>query len=167
MIKHYIKIATRNLAKQKGLALINILGLSIGLACFTLFLLYAVNEFNFDRFHAKAENIYRVYRYEAPMSEEDESYDSYMPMPLGPALKADLADVEDYVRVEEGYSDYFIKANDQVSRMPMAFADPQIFSVFSFELESGDRAPALKDPRSVVLTSSTAKKLFGKTNPIG
>lgn len=167
MIKHYIKIATRNLAKQKGLAIINILGLSIGLACFTLFLLYAVNEFNFDRFHAKADNIYRVYRYVAPLSEESESYDSYMPMPLGPALKADLPDVEDYVRVQEGYSDYFIKANEQVSRMPMVFADPQIFNVFSFELESGNRATVLKDPRSVVLTSSTAKKLFGKTNPIG
>lgn len=167
MVRHYIKIALRNLAKQKGLALINILGLSIGLACFTLFLLYAVNEFSFDRFHAKAENIYRVYRYVAPISEEEESYDSYMPMPLGPALKTDMADVEDYVRVQEGYSDYFIKANDQVSRMPMVFADPQIFSVFSFELASGNRATALKDPRSLVLTSSTAKKLFGKTNPIG
>jgi putative ABC transport system permease protein len=167
MIKHYIKIALRNLAKQKGLALINILGLSIGLACFTLFLLYAVNEFSFDRFHAKADHIYRAYRYVAPLSEEKESWDSYMPMPLGPALKTDLADVEDYVRVQEGYSDYFIKANGQVSRMPMVFADPQLFSVFSFELESGDRATALKDPRSVVLTSSTAKKLFGNTNPIG
>ena len=63
MIGHYIKIAWRNLIRQKALALINILGLSIGLACFCLFLLYAVNEFGFDRFHANASRIYRVYNW--------------------------------------------------------------------------------------------------------
>ena len=59
MIKHYLKIAFRNLVKQKGLAFINIAGLSIGLACFSLFLLYAINEFSFDRFHKNAKNIHR------------------------------------------------------------------------------------------------------------
>ena len=61
MVKHYFKIALRNLGRQKILSFINVLGLSIGLACFALFLLYAVNEFNFDRFHKNADNIYRVY----------------------------------------------------------------------------------------------------------
>ncbi len=61
MIKHYLKIAWRNLQRQKILTLINISGLSIGLACFSLFLLYSVNEFSFDRFHVNAKNIYRVY----------------------------------------------------------------------------------------------------------
>src|SRR5215211_1518841 len=91
MLRNYLKIAWRNLAKQKGLALINILGLSIGLACFTLFLLYAVNELNFDRFHANNKNIYRVYRWTAPMGDEHESMDAYLPMPLGPAMKQDFA----------------------------------------------------------------------------
>jgi putative ABC transport system permease protein len=61
MIKHYFKIALRNLGRQKILSFINISGLSIGLACFSLFLLYAVNEFSFDRFHKNADNVYRVY----------------------------------------------------------------------------------------------------------
>ena len=61
MIKHYFKVAIRNLARRKVLALINVLGLSIGLACFTLFLLYAVHEFSYDRVHKNANNIYRVY----------------------------------------------------------------------------------------------------------
>lgn len=167
MLRNYLKIAWRNLVKQKGLALINILGLSIGLACFTLFLLYAVNEFSFDRFHAKADNIYRVYRWIAPMGEEKESMDAYMPMPLGPALKQDLPDVEDYVRMQDAWSEDFIKVNDEVSRMGVAFADPQFFKVFSFPLISGNPATALKDPRSLVLTQQSAKKLFGNEDPIG
>ena|SRR5438552_12514539 len=61
MTIHYIKIALRNLATQKTLAFINVAGLSIGLACFSLFLLYSVNELSFDRFHKNADNIYRVW----------------------------------------------------------------------------------------------------------
>ena len=63
MVIHYIRVALRNLERQKALAFINILGLSIGLACFTLFLLYAVNEFSYDRFHTNASNIYKVYNW--------------------------------------------------------------------------------------------------------
>jgi putative ABC transport system permease protein len=63
MIKHYFNIAVRNLFRQKILAFINVFGLSAGLACFTLFLLYAVNEFTFDRFHKNAKDIYRVYEW--------------------------------------------------------------------------------------------------------
>src|SRR6267378_7565952 len=98
MLKHYFKIALRNLARQKVLAFINILGLSLGLACFILFLLYAVNEFSFDRFHKNEASIYRVYRWTEAMQGEDASGDIYLPMPLGPALKQDLPDIENYVR---------------------------------------------------------------------
>lgn len=167
MLRNYLKIAWRNLAKQKGLTLINILGLSIGLACFTLFLLYAVNEFSFDKFHAKTDNIYRVYRWVAPMGEDPESQDAFLPMPLGPAMKQDLPDVEDYVRMQDAWSEDFIKVNNEVSRMGVAFADPQFFKVFSFPLVSGNPATALKDLRSLVLTQQSAKKLFGNENPIG
>jgi putative ABC transport system permease protein len=167
MLRNYLKIAWRNLAKQKGLALINIFGLSIGLACFTLFLLYAVNEFSFDRFHAKGKNIYRVYRWMAAMGEEKENMHAFTPMPLGNAMKQDLPDVEEYVRFQDAWDEEFIKVNDEVSRMGISFADPQFFKVFSFPLISGNPATALKDPRSLVLTQESAKKLFGNDNPIG
>ena len=68
------------------LSLINILGLSVGLACFSLFLLYSVNEFNFDRFHKNADNVYRVYRWSDAMEGREAGGDVYMPSPLGPAL---------------------------------------------------------------------------------
>ena len=95
MFKHYFKVALRNLAKQKGLTLINIAGLSIGLACFSLFLLYAINEFSFDRFHKNANNIFRVYRWTEAWHGESENGSPYMPMPLGPAMKQEFPDVKE------------------------------------------------------------------------
>src|SRR6266404_8684690 len=103
MIKHYFKIALRNFAKQKGLAFINVFGLSVGLACFTLFLLFAVNEFSFDRFHKNAKNIYRVYLNVAPMRGEEAHASSYLPIPLSPAMKQDFPEVENYVRYKDSW----------------------------------------------------------------
>src|SRR4026209_2613072 len=111
MIKHYFKIALRNLGRQKVLSFINISGLSIGLACFALFLLYSVNEFSFDRFHKNADNIYRVYRWTEAMNGEDPEGDTYTPSPLGPAMKADLPDVKEYVHLRESWGESFIKVD--------------------------------------------------------
>src|ERR1017187_9004493 len=98
MLKHYFRIATRNLAKQKVLTFINISGLSIGLACFSLFLLYAVHEFSYDRSHVHAAQIYRVNEWYT-MEGRPPGGESSLPTPLGPAMKQDLPDVEDYVRI--------------------------------------------------------------------
>jgi len=167
MLKHYFKTAIRNLAKQKVLAGINILGLSIGLACFILFLLYAVNEFTFDRFHKNASNIYRVYRWSQEMMGEPARGDTYMPMPLGPAMKDELPDVEDYVRMQDSWDEKFIKADDKITRSRISFADPQILKMFSFRFKSGDPSTALSDPHNIILTEKTVKKLFGNKDPIG
>jgi putative ABC transport system permease protein len=114
MLKHYFTIATRNLGKQKILTAINIFSLSIGIACFSLILLYAVNEFKFDRFHANAENIYRVYRWSLPMASEEPSGDVYLPMPLGPAFKDELPGVKNFVRMEEGWKEHLIKSEGKI-----------------------------------------------------
>ena len=163
MIRHYLKIAFRNLARQKWLTAINIAGLSIGLACFTLFMLYAVNEFNFDRFHANKENIYRVYR----LSESTQEAKVYHPMPLGPAMKQDIPDVENYVRIQEAQNETYVKVNNAVTHIRLSFADQQIFSVFSFKLVAGDTKAALNGLHDIVLTKKTAKKIFGHVNVIG
>jgi putative ABC transport system permease protein len=167
MLIHYFKIALRNLAKQKGLTFINIAGLSIGLACFSLFLLFAINEFNFDRFHKNGDNIFRVYRSIQAWRGEEASASSYMPMPLGPAMKQDLPGVENYVRINEAGQESFVRADDKVSRVKVSFADPQIFTVFSFPFFSGNAGNALNDPHHAVLTKEKALQLFGTTDVIG
>lgn len=167
MIKHYFKIAIRNLGRQKILSFINISGLSIGLACFSLFLLYSVNEFNFDRFHADANNIYRVYRWTDAMDGREAGGDVYMPSPLGPALKTDLPEVKNFVRMQEGWGESFIKADGRVLRGEVSYADPALFSVFTFPLKYGTPHGALKELQSLVVTRSKAKELFGLENVVG
>jgi len=167
MLHNYIKIALRDLLKQKGLSLINILGLSIGLACFVLFLLYALNEFTYDRFHADSDRLYRVHRWTEAMRGDGSEGDPYLPIPLGPALKADLPDVENFTRLRSAWGRDFVRVNGTVSRQGISFADPQFFDVLTFPLKYGSRATALKDLNSVVLTEKTALKLFGESNPVG
>ena len=167
MLKNYFKIAIRNLAKQKVLAFINIFGLSVGIACFTLFMLYAVNEFNYDNFHKNGANIYRVYLWQEAKGDEHAHGMTYQPMPLAPAMKQDLPGVTDYVRIREDWGESFIKADNKVSRGKISFADPSFFSVFSFKLKSGSAPAALQDLHSIVLTESSAENLFGKANPVG
>jgi len=167
MIKQYFKIAIRNLVKQKGLALINVLGLSIGIACFSLFLLYAVNELNFDRFHEKGDQIYRVYRATEAMGDEKAEADVYLPMPLGPALVQDIPDVASFVRMSEGWRPDFVKVDGKIGRLEVSFADPNFFQFFSFELTKGNAATALKELRNIVLTEESARQLFGNKDAMG
>src|SRR6185503_13849251 len=167
MIKHYFKIALRNLGRQKALSFINIIGLSLGLACFSLFLLYAFNEFSFDRFHKNAGSIYRVYRWTEAMTGQEASGDVYMPSPLGPAMKTDLPDVADYVRLRDGWGESFIKVDGAVRRMNMSYADPSLFTIFSFPLKYGTAQGALKDLQNLVITKTRAKELFGTDNVVG
>jgi putative ABC transport system permease protein len=164
MIRHYLKIAWRNLQRQKVLTLINISGLSIGLACFSLFLLYAVNEFSYDRFHAKAENIYRVYDWWDYTERQGSEPSSAMP--LGPAMKQDFPDVEDFVRIGAG-GNKMVRIGNNVQQINMTFADPQIFSVFTFPLISGNIKSALETEKSIVLTKEKAEQLFGTANAVG
>lgn len=167
MIKHYFKIALRNLGRQKILSFINVSGLSIGLACFSLFLLYAVNEFSFDRFHKDVKNIYRVYRWTEAMNGQEAGGDVYLPSPLGPAMKTDLPDVRNYVRLQEGWGKSFVKVDGKVLRDEVAYADPSIFSVFTFPLKYGTVHGALKELHNIVLTRAKAKELFGLENVVG
>jgi len=167
MLKHYFKIAVRNLGRQKILSFINVSGLSIGLACFSLFLLYAVNEFSFDRFNSNANNIYRVYRWTDAMEGREPEGDVYMPSPLGQAMKTDLPDVVNYVRLRDGWGESFIKVDGTVRRMNMSYADPSLFTIFSFPLKYGTAQGALKELQNLVITRSKAKELFGTDNVVG
>lgn len=164
MISNYFKLAYRNIFKQKLLSLINILGLSLGLACFCLFLLYAVNELTHDRFHAQSEDIFRVYRWSMPNAGEAGEGDVYMPMPLGPAIKQDIPDIQRYVRMVDFGDQNFVRSGDHVFEIPVVFADPDFFHVFSFNLSSG---LPIKGLNEIVLSKPTADKLFGRINPVG
>ncbi len=166
MFRNYLKIALRTLAKQKALSFINIFGLSVGIACFSLLMLYAINEFSFDGFHKNANNTYLVLEGNGKPNPKAIGGFIYTPMPLGPAMKQELPGVENYVRYIQPY-ETFIKINNERGRENIAYADPSFFNVFSFKFKYGNAKAAINDLHSIVLTEETAQRLFGRTNAIG
>src|SRR5882762_3769500 len=120
MLRHYIRLAVRHLAKQKLLTVINVVGLSLGLACCILFMLYAVNELNYDRWHAHADRLYRVN--EVFMRDDVEQGMGGLYVPLGPAMKKEFPDVENFVRIASGNRE-IIRVNNQLTPLSLTFAD--------------------------------------------
>ena len=166
MIKSYIRIAWRNLLRQKTLAFINVFGLSVGITFFILLVLYSVNELSFDRFHENSKNIYCVYHYSKD-SNGNPQYTSVTAMPLGPTIKKDLPDVVNYVRLKQMPDEAAIRTNTEIHDVKISFADPQFFSVFTFPLKYGTTSATLRGLNSLVITSSKAKKIFGTDNVVG
>src|SRR5204863_1708276 len=134
----------------------------------SLFLLFAVNEFSYDRFHKNAGNIFQVYEWNDAFDERAVGGSPYLPMPVGEAMKQAYPDVEDYVRIRATGRPNFIQlAENDVRRGQITYADPHFFSVFSFPLRYGNPLTALQNMNSLVVAASKAKELFGNDNAIG
>jgi putative ABC transport system permease protein len=162
MIKNYLKIAVRNLVRQKMYSLINITGLSIGIACFLLISLWVFDELSYDRFHDNKDRIYRV----NTMS-KDMGLITSSSWRLGPAMIEVYPEIEAFTRLwpwERSLVKYQEKSFDE-SRFFLA--DPDFFRMFSFHFVHGSANSALEDKHSVVMTSETAKRYFGDQNPLG
>jgi putative ABC transport system permease protein len=166
MLKHYVQIAIRSLMRQKRLAFINVFGLSVGLACFTLILLFVINELSFDRFHKNSAQLYRVYMERDAFRDQNSMRATFHPMPLGPAMKQDLPDIQAFTRIKGGYDD-FVRVNNKAQRTKLSFADPAFLQMFSFKLLSGDPKKALANPNNIILTKKNAERLFGSIDVVG
>ncbi len=166
MLKNYIKIAFRNLRKQKLYSLINILGLSVGLAFCVLVLVFINDELTYDRFHDNNDRIYRLYR-QPMVADGPIDKDLYMPIPTGPAMKADFPQVEEFVRLTPFGSNVIRHEGQLFEQGGFAFSDPSVFEVFSFPLLFGDAGTALDNPDAVVLSKEAAVKYFGSVNAVG
>ncbi len=165
MFKNYLKIAWRNLKKNKGYSVINIGGLAIGLACFLLIAMFIQNELSYDTYHEKADRIYRVVHHSSAANLEDRWV--WGNAPVGPALKSDFSEVVEKVQFS-GRSDVLLKYNERSFQESNCFyIDPTVFDIFSWPLISGNPETALEAPYSIVLTESMAKKYFGDEDPMG
>ena len=159
MIKNYLKIALRNFWKYKFFSLINLVGLSIGIASSILVFLFIRDEFRTDRCHRNAENIYQVVMHERNLASGEVDITEPQPYPLGPSLQEDLPEVLSFVRFRE--SEHYIKTTEQAQKQRIVFADSTLFQVFNFPLEQGNPKLALKDASSVALSHTKARQLFG------
>ena len=158
MFRHYLTIAVRNLVKYKSYALNNILGLTIGFACSISILLYVQNELSYDRYHENADRIYRIV----------EGNDVKTPPLLGPTLEIEFPEIEHFVRIQGTAGIWLMAYEDKVFyETRVAWTDGTLFNIFSFPLLRGNPDTALKDPYSVVISQSTARKVFGDEDPMG
>ena len=165
MIRNYIKTAYRTLVKNKGFTVLNILGLSLGLASCLLIIFYVVDELSYDRYNTKADRIYRVNE-DLKLGENNVLYAVCMP-PLAQTLKAEFPYVENTVRLKNAGSRHVKKGTTNILEDHITYADPSLFAVFTLPMVSGSPATALAEPNSVVLTETTAKKYFNNINVVG
>lgn len=164
MFSNYFKIAFRNLWRSKVFSLINIVGLSIGLACCMLIFLYAKDELSFDRFHNNANRIYRLTAdTKTPAGNTIKSSATGM-MP-GPNFTMQVPEVESFVRV--GKEIFTTRQGSNIFDQEVLYADNNFFSFFTFSMLEGNPATALKEAHSVVLSKETAEKYFGKQKALG
>jgi len=164
MIKNLFLVAIRNFRRDKWYSLLNILGLTIGIA-FSLFLLFYIkDELSYDRYNEKASRIYRI---NANIKEADKDTMRWAvtPFPMGPALSKDYPEVEEAVRFVSNGKTLYKNGEIRLYEDKVFFADSNLFRVFTYKFIEGNPQTALVAPNSMVLTQSVAEKFFGKTKP--
>lgn len=164
MIKNYFITAFRNLLRNRSYSFINIVGLSIGLACAMLIILYVKDEISYDRFHKNVKQIYRVDR-KLTRDNGDIDYSGYTGIFPGPRFTAGIPEIQGFVRFRNGQKD--LKRGTDIQLQEVFYADSNFFSVFSFPLLRGNPKTALLQPNSVVISEEMAKKQFGTTDILG
>ncbi len=166
MFKNYFKTAWRNLLKNKFYSIINIAGLTAGLAIGILILLWVQDELSFDTFHRKAKNIYRVNAHIGTGSSK-QGWETTQG-PVATYAKKEVPGVKNAVRVLQNYNyTVFTYQNKTLKETRAAYTDPSLFQMFDFKLLQGNLKHPFPNNQSVIITKSTAKKYFGEANPIG
>jgi putative ABC transport system permease protein len=170
MFKNYLKIALRNMKKNKGYSFINITGLAVGMACCILIFCWINDELSYDQFHNNIDRLYRVIRSERTPDGSINQYAS-TPSPVGPSLKESYPEITEFSRLytfSRQRGRVLLKyKNNQFYEDRFYCADPSFFSIFTFPFIQGNPQSALTNPNSVVITQDMAKKYFGNENPVG
>lgn len=165
MFKSYFKIALRNLLRQKGYSLINITGLTVGLVVSLFILMYVRDELSYDGFHVYGDRLYRIL--------EDQHYadgnvftTSATPGPLAAVLKTEIPEIENAARLMWDQMRLF-QYGDKSFKENGRYMDGEMFQMFSFPLVEGDRGNVLREPHSLVISESLARKYFGSESALG
>ncbi|MEP1095681.1 MAG: ABC transporter permease [Cyclobacteriaceae bacterium] len=160
MLKSYFLSAIRGLIKNKVFLVINVVGFSLGICCAILIFAYVTDEVGFDSYHPDGDRVYRV-ALNRHFPDRENSY-STTPPPLGPTLKAEFPEVENYTRIFKPTGQTRVKLGDKVYYEDrFASADSTFFDLFGVKMLEGNADESLKAPNSVVITASTNAKYFG------
>jgi len=165
MIKNYLKIAWRNIWKNKVFSAINIIGLSVGMAACIVIMLFVSYEKSFDDFHTK--NIYRLNEVQTVGSQGTTQKVALSMFPMGATLKQEFPEIKNFTRIHWGEKYQLTLEKKKIFLPQIFFVDSTFLKMFDFKVIRGDRETALLKPHTAMLTEETAKKLFGDADPIG
>jgi putative ABC transport system permease protein len=166
MITNYFKIAIRNILRHKIYSIINIAGLSVGMACTILILLWVQHELSYDRYHKNADRIYRVTT-DINFGSMQGAY-AVSNHTAGPTIQKNFPEVEKAVRFHPVWGRTLVEYQDKkYIEGNLLFADKSVFEIFTFPLINGDPITALEKAFSVVISQDIARKYFGEENPVG
>ncbi len=165
MFKNYLRSAIRNISASPFYTILNILGLTVGLAAFIFIYIYVTDEITYDKYN---ENHPRIHRIESDFT-IGSKHDKFaiVPIPMGPALMMEYPEIEEVVRFRGTGNTLFRFEEKEYYEEDFYFTDSSIFKVFSHKLLLGDFEGALSQPNTMVLTRDMSEKYFGKENPIG
>ena len=164
MIKNLFYYSFRALKQQKSYVFLNVIGLAIGLACSLIIVLFIIHERSFDQYNVKKDRLYRVIL-SGKMGGQEVTVTSTA-SPIGPAMRDEFPEVENFLRMN-GWGETLIKhENDRFIEEDFIEADSSFFEFFSIPLLRGNIKTVLNEPHAVVLSESTAKKIFGNDDPV-
>jgi len=167
MFRNCMKIAFRNLKRNKIYSFINITGLAAGFSCSFLILLYVIHEYSYDTYHKNSDRIYRIIRKQTPKNGET-SFRSSVPFSLAASIGNNFPEVERIARLRYDFWEISVRKDDNYIREHSFYlADNELFDILSMPMLKGGSPEQLNDPFSVVLTEEMAQKYFGEQNPVG
>jgi putative ABC transport system permease protein len=167
MFKNNLVIAWRNIKRNKVYSTLNIFGLAVGMAVFILIMLYVRYELSYDRYHANAQNIYRIIQQQPGNVINGSDILAGTPPPLAPALVRNFPEVLSATRIKISGNILLSVSEKSFKEKRLHWTDPQTFDIFSFPFVRGNGARTLKDPNSILLSERTSHRLFGSADPIG
>ncbi|WP_369679113.1 ABC transporter permease [Siphonobacter sp. BAB-5385] len=163
MLRNYFLVAWRNLLRNRTFTLINVTGLALGLATCILIMLYVVDEWSYDRFHERADRIVRVVF--KGKTEGGSINEAHVMPPVARTLQSSFPEVAEATRLRLAGSPLISYGTKSLRESVMAFADSNIFRVFTLPLLKGDSKTALIKPSSLVISETVARNYFGEAIP--
>jgi putative ABC transport system permease protein len=165
MLKNLLKTAGRHILKHPGYSALNILGLTLGIASALFLIIYVANEVSYDRYHEKADRIYRI---STKITEPDDQFIwTVAQIPFGPQVAHDYPEVQSFVRFFNMPRALYKYEDKEFNEEGFYFADSTLFDIFTYKVLKGEVKSALREPKKIVLTEKIANRYFGKTDPIG